>query len=122
MAMQNRDKATPDELVKKLEGFRRQYNQGSITAARFRVILGYFRFTDDKGRVWTAGANSNRWYLWENGKWTTSTPPAVLNLPMTAEQTAAGEGRAMGRKFCGKCGKAIAAGWTFCNSCGTAIQ
>lgn len=120
--MEIHDKATPDELIRRLEAFRQQYNQGSITTARFRVILSYFRFTDDRGRVWTPGANSNKWYSWENGKWTTSTPPAILNLPMIAEPTETVEDQAIGPRFCRKCGSAIEADWAFCNACGTATK
>ena len=117
--MEIHDKATPAELVRRLEAFRRQHNQGSITTTRFRAILSYFRFTDDKGRVWTPGANSNKWYSWENGKWATGNPPAILNLPMIAEPTRMVEEQAIARRFCGKCGNAISAEWKFCSVCGS---
>lgn len=124
--MIRQEKRTTDEIIQKLGDLRQQLNQGSITELRFTMILGYyFRFTDDRGRLWTPGANSDRWYMWDRGRWTAGNPPAVLNLPTVMEQPkviSPQAPRVSGPKFCRSCGKPLSEGSKFCPSCGTMVR
>jgi zinc ribbon protein len=126
--VEEQEKATPDAIIRRLEAFRRQYGQGSITLAGYREILGQFRFKDDNGRLWAPGANSSKWYMWEKGNWNAYTPPGLLTLPTDDERLDTFKARqsrnpvASGLLFCANCGKQLTEGARFCSTCGASYQ
>lgn len=75
------DRATPEQVLKRLAALREQHAHGLMTTALFRELLTWFRFTDDSGQLWAPGANTNQWYRWTGAQWTPDEPPAALNLP-----------------------------------------
>lgn len=73
--------ATPDELMRTLEGFREEYQHGLMTASEFKEVLNLFQLTDDGGHLWAPGANTNQWYRWDGHQWTPAAPPSRFKLP-----------------------------------------
>jgi hypothetical protein len=126
--MEEQENATPDSIIRRLEVFRRQCAQGTITLARYREILATFRFKDSHGRVWAPGANSRNWYMWENAKWDARAPPGLLSLPGEDERLEAFTARHSGipvsvsALLCANCGKQLVEGAKFCSNCGASYQ
>lgn len=123
--MEEQEKASLDTITRRLDMFRRQYAQGSISSGKYREILATFRFRDSYGRAWAPGANSGSWYVWENGRWNGGAPPGLLLVPSADERLQAYKARQAGTPvasssplFCANCGSKLVEGARFCSSCG----
>jgi hypothetical protein len=75
------DKATPDQLLERLEVFGERHRLGLMTAAEFTAVLRLFQFTDAVGHVWAPGARTKQWYRWDRTHWTPAEPPQRLIVP-----------------------------------------
>jgi RNA polymerase subunit RPABC4/transcription elongation factor Spt4 len=129
------DKATPEELLRRLDIVRDRYLLGMMTATEFNGVLKEFQFTDERGVIWTPGATTSQWYCWDREQWVQAAPPAILNLPslpamfIPVEPPAAVPDVwpqeikpppvvAASTKICVHCGQPIR-GKAFCPHCGT---
>jgi endogenous inhibitor of DNA gyrase (YacG/DUF329 family) len=54
-----------------------------IDAGRFKKLHAAFRGEDARGKVWTVGLKSLKWYQLESGQWVAAKPPAKLAMDLT---------------------------------------
>jgi hypothetical protein len=57
---------------------RRKFEQKKISPQEFADSLKQLRIKDDEGRFWVIGAQSGKWYAFENGEWVEAKPPSQL--------------------------------------------
>jgi len=57
---------------------REKFEQQKISPQEFADSLKQLRIKDDEGRFWVIGAQSGKWYAFENGEWAEAKPPSQL--------------------------------------------
>jgi len=57
---------------------RAKFEQRKISAQEFADSLKQLRIKDDEGRFWVIGAQSGKWYAFENGEWVEAKPPSQM--------------------------------------------
>ena len=57
---------------------RERFEQKRISPQEFADSLKQLRIKDDAGRFWVIGAQSGKWYAFENGEWIEAKPPSQL--------------------------------------------
>ena len=57
---------------------REKYQAQKITPQEFADSLRQLRIKDDEGRFWVIGAESGKWYAYENGEWLERKPPSLM--------------------------------------------
>jgi hypothetical protein len=76
-----------------------QLTAGQLTREQFEAALQKLMVQDDQGRYWMMGAESGKWYLYDNQKWVQADPPSSAApsapAPSTAEPSAAMHDEAM---------------------------
>ncbi|MCZ7543747.1 MAG: transglycosylase domain-containing protein [Anaerolineae bacterium] len=65
-------------VERQVERLRQQYIDGQLTRADFREKLHKLMLTDDQGRWWALGHESNQWYVYEDRQWREADPLDVL--------------------------------------------
>ena len=56
---------------------RERFEAQRITSQEFADSLRQLRIKDDEGRFWVIGAESGKWYAYENGEWVERRPPSL---------------------------------------------
>ncbi len=120
------EKATPQQLIERLNQIRERYRYGMITPTQFKDILAVFQFVDEAGHLWAPGAASNHWYRWDRTQWTQAEPPGSLSLahaglsdtPAWLTTTAPAQ-PATGGSRCSQCGIDLPDEAVFCPECGS---
>ena len=57
---------------------RARFHERKISSQEFADSLKQLRIKDDEGRFWVIGAQSGKWYAFENGEWVEAKPPSQL--------------------------------------------
>jgi hypothetical protein len=57
---------------------REKFKQKRISPREFADSLKQLRIKDDEGRFWVIGAQSGKWYAFENGEWSEAKPPSQM--------------------------------------------
>lgn len=57
---------------------REKFEQKKISSQEFADSLKQLRIKDDEGRFWVIGAQSGKWYAFEDGEWIEAKPPSQL--------------------------------------------
>src|SRR5512135_2432295 len=57
---------------------REKFEQQKISPQEFSDSLKQLRIKDDQGRFWVIGAQSGKWYAFENGEWVEAKPPSQM--------------------------------------------
>jgi hypothetical protein len=57
---------------------RERFEQKKISPQEFADSLKQLRIKDNEGRFWVIGAQSGKWYAFENGEWIEAKPPSQL--------------------------------------------
>jgi len=57
---------------------REKFKEKRISPQEFADSLKQLRIKDDDGRFWVIGAQSGKWYAFENGEWVEAKPPSQL--------------------------------------------
>jgi hypothetical protein len=57
---------------------REKFKEKRISPQEFADSLKQLRIKDDEGRFWVIGAQSGKWYAFENGEWIEAKPPSQL--------------------------------------------
>lgn len=71
-AMENRFRSVEKEFEQLRDMFRRK----EISESDFKMKLRELRLQDQKGRFWTIGAQTGKWYCFDGNDWIESKPPA----------------------------------------------
>ena len=57
---------------------REKFKDKRISPQEFADSLKQLRIKDEEGRFWVIGAQSGKWYAFENGEWVEAKPPSQL--------------------------------------------
>jgi hypothetical protein len=57
---------------------RERFDEQRISPEEFADSLKRLRIKDDQGRFWVIGAQSGKWYAFENGEWVERKPPSQM--------------------------------------------
>ncbi len=57
---------------------REKFKRKRISPQEFADSLKQLRIKDDEGRFWVIGAQSGKWYAFENGEWNEAKPPSQM--------------------------------------------
>jgi hypothetical protein len=57
---------------------RAKFKEKKISQQEFADSLKQLRIKDDEGRFWVIGAQSGKWYAFENGEWVEAKPPSQM--------------------------------------------
>lgn len=55
-----------------------KFKEKKISQQEFADSLKQLRIKDDEGRFWVIGAQSGKWYAFENGEWIEAKPPSQM--------------------------------------------
>ncbi len=57
---------------------REKFKDKKISPQEFAASLKQLRIKDEEGRFWVIGAQSGKWYAFENGEWFEAKPPSQM--------------------------------------------
>jgi hypothetical protein len=66
------------KIEKEFNKLREQHQKGSLEKDTYEDAVKKMKFKDEFNRFWTIGANTGRWYCYDNEKWIESSPPQTL--------------------------------------------
>jgi ribosomal protein L32 len=101
----------PKALNAAVAVIRAAYAQGQANNLETRALLAQRILIDRQGRVWTVGAQSGQWYVFEQGDWTRAVAPPE---PGTLARLQAPP------EYCPSCGQPVQ-GTGICPHCGAAV-
>jgi len=81
---------------------RERFQEKKISAQEFSDSLKQLRIKDDEGRFWVIGAQSGKWYAFENGEWVEAKPPSQLEKKAIC--IACGFENDLEAEVCARCG------------------
>lgn len=65
-----------NDVENEFSELKRQFRFKMISEQEFKDRLKKLRLNDDKGRCWTIGARTGKWYYFDGDKWIESKPPS----------------------------------------------
>lgn len=75
-----RERYTPEEILEQIRSLKAYYKSGGIDETSYKNILERSIFLDTWNRRWAMGANSLRWYRYNNGNWIPDFPTGTLSI------------------------------------------
>jgi hypothetical protein len=81
---------------------REKFKDKRISQKEFVDSLKQLRIKDDDGRFWVIGAQSGKWYAYENGEWIEAKPPSQMERKAIC--IACGFENDLEAEFCARCG------------------
>ena len=95
--------------------------------AKYVTIVQDLLITDQRGKYWSIGARSSKWYTYENGRWVVDQPTGMMRI-MRRSSSILGIGPAFkatpatlrrpSRNTCDYCGAVVVPSDDFCINCG----
>ncbi|MEN6561045.1 MAG: zinc ribbon domain-containing protein [Acidobacteriota bacterium] len=82
---------------------RERFEAQEITSQEFADSLRQLRIKDNDGRFWVIGAESGKWYAYENGEWIERRPPSLAEKKAIC--IACGFENDLEAEFCARCGR-----------------
>lgn len=65
------------EVEKEFYSLQKEFKSKKISAAEFRARLKKLRLRDSRGKYWTIGARTGKWYVFDGKKWIEDKPPSI---------------------------------------------
>jgi hypothetical protein len=65
------------EIESEFQQLKRKYRQKKISEREYKDRLKKLRLNDKKGRCWTIGARTGKWYYFDGKRWVESKPPSL---------------------------------------------
>jgi hypothetical protein len=93
------------ELERRYAELDAQWRSGQLSDEEFRAAVDGLRTEDELGRLWAIGAESGRWYVYQDDQWVEQQPPGSL-----------------GSVSCVECGAPLQADAPFCDTCGALVE
>lgn len=75
-----RERYTPEAILEQIISLKAYYKSGGIDEASYKKILERSVFLDGWNRKWAVGANSMRWYRYDNNSWIPDAPTGTLSM------------------------------------------
>lgn len=82
---------------------REKFQAQKLTPQEFADSLRQLRIKDDDGRFWVIGAESGKWYAYENGEWLERKPPSQMEKKAIC--IACGFENDLEAETCARCGR-----------------
>lgn len=82
---------------------REKFQAQKLTPQEFADSLRQLRIKDDDGRFWVIGAESGKWYAYENGEWVERKPPSQMEKKAIC--IACGFENDLEAETCARCGR-----------------
>ena len=95
---------------------REKFKEKRISPQEFADSLKQLRIKDEEGRFWVIGAQSGKWYAFENGEWFEAKPPSQMEKKAIC--IACGFENDLEAESCARCGnpKSLTGGATISSS------
>src|SRR5512136_2007118 len=81
---------------------REKFQEKKISPQEFADSLKQLRIKDEEGRFWVIGAQSGKWYAFDNGEWVEAKPPSQMEKKAIC--IACGFENDIEAEFCARCG------------------
>jgi hypothetical protein len=75
-----RERYSPENILEQIRSLNAYYKSGGIDETSYKNILERSIFLDNWNRRWAVGANSLRWYRYNNGNWISDVPNGTLSI------------------------------------------
>jgi len=122
----NSGKYNPEYIRTKLERI------GDEDEDRYQDLVQNVLLIDDWGRYWSMGAQTSKWYVYENGSWIPDRPMGMMRIRRRTSslndhdfQTVLGieqsTGRGLVRTTCSSCNSQVKPSQKFCKRCGSRL-
>jgi hypothetical protein len=99
---------------------RRKYSQKEISEKEYREQLKMLRLRDKKGRYWTIGAQTGKWYFFDGKKWIPAKPPSISERKAIC--IFCGFENDLENESCAHCGGNLGKGEMNCPECGQELE
>lgn len=93
------------EIEQEFQQLKRKYRQNKISEREFKDSLKALRLKDGKGRYWTLGARTGKWYYYDKNRWIESHPPTLQSK--RAVCITCGAENDLEVETCGVCGEGV---------------
>jgi hypothetical protein len=67
-----------EDVEKLFRELKLSFDAGTINEEEFQAVVGDLLFQDPEGRHWTIGAETEQWYLYDDGDWALASPPPTV--------------------------------------------
>jgi hypothetical protein len=67
------------DVENKFHQLKRLYKQKKISNREYKDRLKNLRLKDEKGKYWTVGARTGKWYYFDGQNWVEAKPPTILD-------------------------------------------
>jgi len=74
---------TPNQAMAIFKDLKARFESGTLEKEEYKSQLKTFKFSDDSGRYWTVGAQSEEWYYHDGKTWVKGTPTGTLQRSAT---------------------------------------
>jgi hypothetical protein len=108
------------EVETAFQALRRQFREKEISRREFIDQLKKLRLRDEQGRFWMIGAQSGKWYYFDNKEWVQSAPPSEEVKRVKCHSC--GLENEAGAEHCERCGESLSREGAACPRCGAKLE
>lgn len=108
------------QVEKEFSLLKKEFEKKEISDREFKDRLKKLRLKDDRGKCWTIGAQTGKWYYFNGSSWVESQPPSIQ-----AEKAICiycGYENDLENESCARCGETIDEEGPACPECGTRLD
>ena len=109
-----------EQVEKKFHLLKEEFDSKKISDREFKDRLKKLRFKDEKGRCWTLGAQSGKWYYFDGSDWIESKPPSFQDKKAICIYC--GFENDLENEACVHCGGRLDEEGVSCPECGTRLK
>jgi hypothetical protein len=66
---------TFQQAQQRYQQLQEQYHSGQLSPEQFQAEVNRIRVRDSRGRTWSLGVESGKWYVYQGGAWISGSPP-----------------------------------------------
>ena len=104
------------DVEQEFNQLKQKYRQKKISGREFKDKLKKIRLEDKKGRCWTIGAQTGKWYYFDGKKWAQSKPPSIQEKKAICIYC--GFENDLENETCAYCGGSLGGDVSVCPKCG----
>jgi hypothetical protein len=108
------------DFQKDFNTLKEDYKAKRISEEEYRARLKSLQLRDNKGRSWTIGAQSGKWYCYDGEQWLESDPPSLRDKKAICIYC--GFENDLENEVCVNCGGEVDEGQATCDQCGGALD
>jgi hypothetical protein len=108
------------QVESEFKSLKNKFTQGIISDREFKDRLKKLRVDDKKGKCWTIGARTGKWYCYDGKKWVESQPPSLQEGKAICIYC--GYENELENDMCDYCGGNLDGGEYSCPKCGCKLN